>query len=473
MMNIPSQLAKLIANQADINEPVIKPIAASGSNRQYYRIVSSDGKSFIGTFNPDIRENKAFFYLSNHFAELNIPVPALFAISPDNQAYIQEDLGDISLYSLVKSEGFSDRVVNLYKKSLSKLVQMQVDGASGLKFDQCYPRESMDFQSFIWDLNYFKYYFLKPAGVPFDEQLLEVDFADFSNKLNSFPNRHFLFRDFQTRNIQVKNDEVYFIDYQGGRKGSPLYDAASIIYQSSTSIPEELKQELKQHYFSELKTKSSYTDHSLQIEFDYYLLIRLMQVLGAYGFRGLIEGKSYFRQSIPGALKNLKDHLNQFSALQFYPELYQVLNSCTEIKELNQEYLDTEELTIQIQSFSYRKTVPADPSGNGGGFVFDCRALPNPGREPAFRQLSGLDEPIIHYLQNNSEVEKFLQNALALVHQSIDSYLSRGFKHLVVNFGCTGGQHRSVYCAEKLARLLEGKEGIHVLLKHQEQGKSW
>lgn len=472
-MNIPSQLSKLIENQADISNPTIKAIAASGSNRQYYRIFSADGKTYIGTFNPDVRENKAFFYLSNHFAELKLPVPALYAISPDNQAYIQEDLGDVSLYSLVKSEGFSDRVVGLYKKSLSNLVELQVSGAKGLDFNNCYPRQSMDSQSFIWDLNYFKYYFLKPAGVPFDEQLLEIDFADFSNKLNSFPNRHFLFRDFQTRNIQVRDNEVYFIDYQGGRKGSPLYDAASIIYQSSTHIPEELKEEFRNYYFSELKSKSTYTDYSLRIEFDYYLLIRLMQVLGAYGFRGLIEGKSYFRQSIPGALKNLREHLSQFTALQFYPELYQVLKRCTEIKDLNQEYKDTEELTVLIQSFSYRKPIPSDPSGNGGGFVFDCRALPNPGREPAFRQLSGLDEPIIQFLQSNTEAEQFFQSAVALVNQSIDSYLQRGFKHLSVNFGCTGGQHRSVYFAERLAKVLENKQDIRIELKHQEQGKSW
>lgn len=470
---IPAYLAKLIESQGELINPTITLLAASGSNRQYYRIKSENGLSVIGTVGSDIRENKAFFYLSKFFSNHRINVPKVLAISQNNQAYLQEDLGDVNLYSLVMKEGFTERIIQLYKKSLTQLVKMQTIGRQELDFQNCYPREAMDKQSFIWDLNYFKYYFLKPAGIQFDEQLLENDFIDFTNRLNSFPNRFFLFRDFQSRNIQIVGDEVYFIDFQGGRKGSPLYDAASIIYQSSTEIPDVLKEELMTHYFSELKKDTCYTDYNLHIEFNYFLLIRILQVLGAYGFRGLIEGKAYFKQSIPGGLENLRKHLSEFSALQFFPELYQALSACVHHPELSKKYEYGPGMTVLIQSFSYRKTMPADPSGNGGGFVFDCRALPNPGREPAFRTLSGLDKPVIEYLEKEEEVSEFLQEAYEIVRKTIIAYQKRGFQHLMVSFGCTGGQHRSVYCTEKLAEMLGKDPAITVKTKHSEKGKNW
>lgn len=493
-MNHSDQLLEL-ASQLPAFQPLsIVPIAAAGSNRSYFRITAASGKTLIGTASNDLRENQAFFYLSRFFKQFNCPVPTIISIHESHMFYLQQDLGDLSLYQLAKENGFSETVVQLFKQSLSELLKMHLKAGSQFDYQICYPRAEMDYQSFVWDLNYFKYYFLKPLGILFDEQKLEDEFIRLALKLDAFPRSGFLFRDFQARNIMIHQNKAYFIDYQGGRKGTPTYDLASLLYQSSLEMPENLQTELRNFYFLEIEKTLRIPLAQSEYEFRYFLLIRLMQVLGAYGFRGLIENKEYFKKSIPGGLKNLLNCLNEFPEKQLYPELCRALYDCTAlpayqdqakgktssdpspipatINETKAEK-NTELLTVRISSFSFRKSIPEDPSGHGGGFVFDCRALPNPGREPEFKFKSGKDQEVIDYLDNKSEVQRFLDQAELLIQQSIDSYLKRNFKHLMISFGCTGGQHRSVYCAEYIFRKLSENKKINPILTHWEEGVGW
>lgn len=462
----------------DISEKIveIKQLPASGSSRIYYRI-STEKDSYIATYNSNIEENIAFLSFSEHFEKKNLPVPKILSVNDEKDCYIQSDLGDASLYdyiqNCVKNKSYDCHTIDLYKQAISKLVDFQIKGNEGLDYSIAFPSPSFDRNSVIDDLNYFKYYFLKLNDeITFNESRLNYDFRNIADFIMETPADFFMYRDFQSRNIMIKDNLTYFIDYQGGRKGPLQYDIISLLYQVKAQLPDELRKELLSHYKTEL---SKFIDIE-EIQFDKYynafILLRLLQVLGAYGYRGLIQKKQHFIESIPFALNeliSLKKHLNlPFST----PELSDVLN---QIEKLSAKYqhVENEKLSVIVNSFSYKNGgIPEDRSGNGGGFVFDCRALPNPGRYEEYKKLTGQDCEVQDYLNQYQEVHRFMELTQSIVSQSIDNYLERNFKNLHVNFGCTGGQHRSVFFAEMTAHALHEKyPQIKVILNHLAQNK--
>jgi len=448
-------------------------LPASGSDREYCRL-QNENRSVIGAFNDDVKENTAFLSFTNHFRKKELPVPEIYTVSSDLKKYLLEDLGDTTLFDYLsnarESEGFSENIISEYRKVLQVLPKIQIIAGKDLNYSVCYPREAFDKQSMMWDLNYFKYYFLKLAKVPFDEQELEDDFQAFSNYLLSAPSGFFMYRDFQSRNVMLKDNDVYFIDYQGGRRGALQYDLASLLYDGKADIPQDARNQLFQFYLSELKNYMNVNEDEFTSYFNGFVLIRIMQAMGAYGFRGFYEKKEHFLKSIPFAIRNLEKLLPKLKLPVRMPELLNVLKLLTQSETLK-EYgrSSNSELTVRVMSFSYKKGIPDDPSGNGGGFVFDCRALNNPGRYPEFKKLTGKDLKVQEFLEQKSEMEWFLKPVKALVDQSVKNYLERGFLHLSVSFGCTGGQHRSVYAAEKVAGHLRNNYPVNVVLIHREQ----
>lgn len=443
----------------------------SGSYRQYCRLENGN-RSVIGAYNADVKENTAFLSFTNHFRQKGLPVPEIFAVSSDLKKYLLEDLGNLTLFDYLsetrESEGFSENIVSKYRKVLKVLPKIQITAGKDMDYSVCYPREAFDKQSMMWDLNYFKYYFLKLAKIPFDEQALEDDFQVFSDYLLSAPSDYFLYRDFQSRNVMLKNNDVYFIDYQGGRRGALQYDLASLLYDGKADIPQEIRSQLFGFYLAELRNYIPVNESEFTSYFNGFVLIRIMQAMGAYGFRGFYEKKEHFLKSIPFAIHNLQSLLPELILPVNIPELVNVLHLLIHsetLKEIGQVHRD---LTVRITSFSYKKGIPADPSGNGGGFAFDCRALNNPGRYAEYKNLTGKDLKVQQFLEQNSEMKWFLKPVKALVEQSVKNYLERGFTHLTVNFGCTGGQHRSVYAAEKLAAHLRNNFPVNVVLVHRE-----
>ena len=450
-------------------------LPASGSYREYVRIKSANHQ-VIGAYNQDIKENKAFLEFSSHFQNKNIPVPNIYAVNSDMDCYLQEDLGNTTLFDFIsttrENEGFSIKIVDEYKKVLRELPRIQLVAGKDIDFSVCYPREAFDKQSMMWDLNYFKYYFLKLAKIPFDEQALEDDFQAFSDYLLAVDNNAFLYRDFQSRNVMLKKGKVYFIDYQGGRKGALQYDLASLLYDAKANIPEAEREELFEFYLDELNQYQQVDREKFKSLFGGYVLIRIMQAMGAYGFRGFYEKKEHFLKSIPFALKNLEMLLAKNTIQVKLPELFKVLKAVTESVFLKTISPSNDRLTVRVSSFSYKKGIPHDPSGNGGGFVFDCRAIHNPGRYEEFKHLNGKDPQVQKFLEEKSAIASFMTSVINLVSQSVQVYSSRGFSHLFVSFGCTGGQHRSVYAAEKLAEYLRNNYPVTVVLQHIEQDKS-
>ncbi len=444
------------------------PISSAGSNRKYYRI-SGKSKRAIGVFNKDIKENQAFIQFTKSFHQAKLQVPELYISGKEGQTYLLEDLGDQSLFDLKVSEpqgSSSKAVLDYYKKSLSELLKFQFIGKNKIDFSLCYPRAAMDRQSILWDLNYFKYYFLKPKNILFDEQKLEDDFHKFIDLVLEANQDYFMYRDFQARNIMIHNNEPYFIDYQGGRKGALQYDLASLLYQVKAQLPDSTKEDLIAHYLKELANFSEISKETFMAHFHPYVFIRLIQVMGAYGFRGLIEKRSHFIESIPIAIESLKNLLPKFSFLEDLPELNQCIQKLTEKTQLLNE---KSKLVVRIKSFAYKAGIPKDDSGHGEGFVFDCRALPNPGRLKEYKHLSGLDKEIIDYLKKHAKVFSFLDHIYQLVDQSIDNYIERDFTNLNINFGCTGGQHRSVFFAESLVKHLKNKYKIKIELTHTQE----
>jgi aminoglycoside/choline kinase family phosphotransferase len=444
----------------------------SGSYREYCRLANSN-RSVIGAFNADVKENTAFLSFTNHFRKKGLPVPEVFAVSSDLKKYLLQDLGNVTLFDFLsetrESEGFSETIVDEYRKVLRVLPRIQIGAGKDMDYSVCYPREAFDKQSMMWDLNYFKYYFLKLAKIPFDEQALEDDFQAFSDYLLSAPSDFFLYRDFQSRNVMLKDGGVYFIDYQGGRRGALQYDLASLLYDGKADIPQEIRAQLFKFYIKELKSFIPVNESEFTSYFNGFVLIRIMQAMGAYGFRGFYEKKEHFLKSIPFAINNLQNLLPELNFPVELPELLNVLQLLTKSETLKEIGQVKSNLTVRVTSFSYKKGIPADPSGNGGGFVFDCRALNNPGRYTEFKSLTGRDLKVQQFIEQNSEMKLFLKPVKALVEQSVKNYLERGFSHLSVNFGCTGGQHRSVYAAEKLAAWLRNNFPVNVVLVHREQ----
>jgi aminoglycoside/choline kinase family phosphotransferase len=471
-LKIKDQLISLFETHFKEEVTYFEQLPASGSYREYARMKSQKHQA-LGAYNQDIKENQAFLGFSAHFSNKELPVPQIFAVSPDQQTYLQEDLGNTTLFDFVtktrETEGFSAKIVDEYKKILRLLPRIQLVAGKDIDFGLCYPREAFDKQSMMWDLNYFKYYFLKLAKISFDEQALEDDFQAFSDYLLAVDNNAFLYRDFQSRNVMLKDGQVYFIDYQGGRKGALQYDLASLLYDAKANIPEAEREELLEFYLNELSQYKHIDREKFKSLFGGYVLIRIMQAMGAYGFRGFYEKKEHFLKSIPFALKNLENLLAKNTIQVQLPELFKVLKAITESTFLRTISPVDDRLTVRISSFSYKKGIPADPSGNGGGFVFDCRAIHNPGRYEEYKHLTGKDAQVQQFLEEKSTMSDFLTSVFALVTQSVEVYLSRGFSNLCVNFGCTGGQHRSVYAAEKLAGYLKNNFPVTVVLQHIEQ----
>jgi len=444
-------------------------LSASGSNRRYFRLESKT-VSLIGVEGTSVEENKAFIEMAEHFYKQGLPVPRFLAQTPDGRFYIQEDLGDTLLFDAIaegrKTGVFCETEKEILRKTMRKLPALQVTGAKEFDFSICYPQPEFNERSILWDLNYFKYCFLKSTGLDFQENLLEDDFSRMSEILLRSHTNTFMYRDFQSRNVMVKDNEPYFIDFQGGRKGPLYYDVASFLWQAKAQYKSELREELLQTYLNALKELIPVDEDDFRIQLKHFVLFRTLQVLGAYGFRGYFEKKPHFLQSIPYALENLRTLLHdEFSE---YPYLLQILKQMTELKQFREVSVQ-KPLVVKVVSFSYKKGIPQDDSGNGGGFVFDCRAVNNPGKYERYQHSTGLDESVIQFLENDGEIIPFLEHAFAMVDTSVKRYNDRGFANLMVSFGCTGGQHRSVYSAQKLAEHIHSVFGNEVQLIHREQ----
>jgi aminoglycoside/choline kinase family phosphotransferase len=445
-------------------------LPGSGSYRKYYRL-EGDPDSVIGVFNEDRKENDAFISFSQEFQRHKLPVPMVHATDPSGQVYILSDLGDLTLFNYLSgirsgAEDFPEEVMVIYRKVIDFLPLFQVVAGKGLDYSKCYPRQAFDGQSMMWDLNYFKYYFLKLAKIPFDEQKLEDDFHTLVRFLLGAGADHFMYRDFQSRNIMLVEREPWFIDYQGGRKGPLQYDIASLLYDATASIPEPIRAVLLEYYLDVLEKYFPVDRKSFRQFYIGFVLIRILQALGAYGFRGYYENKTHFLRSIPFAIANLQYLLDTNLLPVPLPMLREVLEKIILNPAFRHLPQTANQLTVRVSSFSYKRGIPGDTSGNGGGFVFDCRALPNPGKFEEYRSVTGDDPGVINFLEKEAEVAEFINHACFLVDQSIRKYIERGFTSLTVSFGCTGGQHRSVYCAAELARHIHSKFGVTVELYH-------
>ena len=448
----------------------MEELPGAGSNRRYFRL-EDGGQTWIGVYSPDSLETRAFLAFTKHFRNLGLNVPELIAEDPSRGIYLLQDLGDQTLKEEVDRSrlggDFPEGIKPIYRSALGHLLQFQTEGHRGMDYSVCVPRQEFDLQSMMWDLNHFKYYFLKLLGIPFNEQELENDFNAFAGFLSGADSDHFMYRDFQARNILLHDSTLYFVDYQGGRRGALQYDVASLLFEARVDLPPDIREELLEYYLESMERETGMRPAEFRRHYYGFVLIRILQAMGAYGIRGIVENKPLFLQSIPFAIRNIAWLIQQ----SLIPEGLQELSSClARLTELEEWKTGDEvgELTVLIQSFSYKKGLPRDLSGNGGGFVFDCRALPNPGREEKFRQFTGLDPEVIEFLGQENDVHEFLGRTFSLVEQSIAEYKSRKFNHLMVSYGCTGGQHRSVYCAERLQEFIREKLNVKTKLVHTE-----
>ncbi|HYS23485.1 MAG TPA: RNase adapter RapZ [Candidatus Eisenbacteria bacterium] len=442
-----------------------------GSGRKIIRF-SNEKHRAIGILYGVREENAAFLAFSKHFRSHGLPVPEIYAEDLTHGVYLEEDLGDTTLFEFLSNnrtgENIAPQVVEAYRKVVAVLPRFQVEASRDLNYEVCYPNPSFDRQSIAWDLNYFKYYFLRLAGIPFNEHALEEDFTRLTEFLLSAPRDYFLYRDFQSRNIMLRNGDPFFVDYQGGRKGALQYDIASLLYDAKADLPPDLRQQLLDHYLDRLSSFVPLDREAFLRHYYAYVYIRIMQALGAYGFRGFFERRAHFLQSVPYALKNLRWLLHRVRLPVPLPALMDAFKGMLASEKLQGLASEADNLVVRIFSFSFHQGLPKDESGNGGGFVFDGRSLPNPGREERFKTLTGKDTPVIDYLNQQESVHQFLAGVLSLVDSSISSYQQRGFKNLMVSFGCTGGQHRSVFLAEQLAKRLRVRNGLEVVLRHLE-----
>ena len=466
-----NQLVSLYHSHYSCAPELCVQLTGSASNRKYYRL-SANGKSCIGVIGTDARENEAFLTIAAHFRAKGINVPEIYAVSPDRMVYIQEDLGDTVLFDMLTQarktgEGLDD-VESMLCKTMSMLPKIQFEGAEGLDFSVCYPQPSFDRRMVMFDLNYFKYCFLKPSGLEFDEVALQDDYDKFADDLLAVDTDTFLYRDFNARNIMIKDGEPYFVDFQGGRRGPVFYDVASFAWQARAKFTESQKEMMLKAYMQAYSDYSSLDESRFRDSLRLFVLFRLLQVLGAYGFRGWVEHKANFVTSIPAAISELKVWLETPS--DRYSYLMDTLKRLTALPRFKEEAPEEGVLEVKVYSFSFKKGVPYDPSGNGGGYIFDCRSIHNPGRYEPYKKLTGRDEPVIKFLEDDGEVFGFLEHVYSIVDPHVETYCKRGFTSLMVSFGCTGGQHRSVYCAEHLAHHLAQKyPDIRVRLIHREQ----
>lgn len=425
----------------------------------------------IGVIGTCREENDAFIYLADHFNSKGLPVPEVLAISDDHMAYLQEDLGDTILFNAIEkgrqSRSFSADEKELLIRTIRMLPDIQFLGAVGLDFSHCYPAKEFDKRSIMWDLNYFKYCFLKATGLEFQEDRLEDDFQAMSEVLMRGQSSTFMYRDFQSRNVMLTTEgNPLFIDFQGGRKGPFYYDVASFLWQAKANLPGSLRQELIGEYIDALRKYKPVDEEYFHEQLRHFVLFRTMQVLGAYGFRGYFEKKPHFMQSVPFAIANLRELLD--NPYPEYPYLNELLRQLVDMKQFTDE-MANRQLTVKVMSFAYKKGIPNDATGNGGGYVFDCRAVNNPGKYDRYKPFTGLDKPVIEFLEEDGEILSFLDHCYALVDSSVERYIERGFSNLMVCFGCTGGQHRSVYSAQRMAEHINSKYNVKVELVHREQ----
>ncbi len=445
-----------------------------GSGRKIIRL-ANERASAIGVLYGVREENVAFLAFSRHFHKHGLPVPEIYAEDLANGAYLEEDLGDTVLFDFLSNNrngaNIAAPVVEVYRKVVAVLPRFQVEAARDLDYSVSYPCASFDRQSIAWDLNYFKYYFLRLAAIPFNEQGLENDFSRLADFLLSAPREYFLYRDFQSRNVLLRDGHPFFVDYQGGRKGALQYDIASLLFDAKADLPPALRQDFLEHYIRCLR-KFLDVDRDAFLHFYYaYVYVRILQALGAYGFRGFYERKTHFLQSVPYALKNLRWLLHNTKLPIELPTLMEAFQGMLASEKLLGLASEAQNLVVRVYSFSFHRGLPQDETGNGGGFVFDGRSLPNPGREESFKTLTGKDAPVIDYLNQQESVHQFLAGVLSLVDAAINNYQQRGFKNLMVSFGCTGGQHRSVFLAEQLAKRLRIRNGLEVIVRHLELEK--
>lgn len=447
-------------------------MTGSASNRRYCRLTSPAG-TCVGVVGTDFNENRAFITLARHFRSKGIAAPEVLAVGKEGMVYIQEDLGhDLLLNMLVKARKHGDDtapIEDMLCKTMSLLPKIQFEGAKDLDFNVCYPQPSFDRRMIMFDLNYFKYCFLKPSGLEFNEVSLQEDFERLADELLRYDTDTFLYRDFNARNVMICDGEPYFIDFQGGRRGPIYYDVASFVWQARAEYSDELRERMVSSY---LEALAEYMDISRE-EFDsrlrLFILFRLMQAMGAYGFRGWSEHKAKFVASIPAALRSLKSLIAK--PFDDYPYLMEALSGMIDLPRFRGLDSGDGKLEVKVYSFSFMNGMPEDPSGNGGGYVFDCRSINNPGRHIEYKYMTGMDEPVIKFLEDDGGVFEFLDHAYAVVDPHVKYFQSRGFTSLLVSFGCTGGQHRSVYCAEHMAaHLAEVHPDIRVRLIHREQG---
>jgi aminoglycoside/choline kinase family phosphotransferase len=422
-------------------------------------------------------ENVAFLEFSRHFRRHGLPVPAIYAEDLANNAYLEEDFGDTTLFEFLTAHRNGDAIaapaIEAYRNVVSILPRFQVEAGRDLNYKVCYPRSSFDRQSIAWDLNYFKYYFLRLAGVSFNEQALENDFTRLTKLLLAAPHDYFLYRDFQSRNVMLRDGQPFFLDYQGGRKGALQYDIASLLYDGKADLPPALRQELLDYYLDCLSAFIPVDRGGFMEHYYAYVYVRIMQALGAYGFRGFYERKAHFLQSVPYALKNLRWLSHNVKLPVALPALMEAFQGMLASEKLQQLAPDANGLRVRIFSFSFHQQMPSDESGNGGGFIFDARSLPNPGRQERFKQLTGVDTAVIDYLNQRESVHQYISNMQSLVDSAVTEYQRRGFRNLMVSFGCTGGQHRSVFLAEQLARHLRSIKGVEVVVRHIELEKNF
>ena len=465
---VQKKLLQLYAEYTGQEADSITELPSSGSNRRYFRLLGNP--TLIGVSGTSVEENRAFLYMAQHFKKKGLPVPTVYYRSADDRFYLQEDLGNTLLFDAIekgrKSSVFDEEERQLLKQTITLLPDIQFTGADGFDFSHCYPQPEFNRRSILWDLNYFKYCFLKATGLEYQEDRLEDDYQKMADVLLRSTSATFMYRDFQSRNVMVRDGKPWLIDFQGGRKGPVYYDVASFLWQAKANYPKELREELLDDYLHALQRYQPMDEKYFHSQLRHFVLFRTLQVLGAYGFRGYFEKKPHFIQSVPFAIENLRGLLRE--DYPEYPYLNQLLRELTQLKQFTDDQ-QRRILEVKVFSFAYKKGIPNDPSGNGGGFVFDCRAINNPGKYERYNHFTGLDEPVIHFLEEDGEITTFLNHAYQLVDASVKRYMDRGFSNLMVSFGCTGGQHRSVYSAQHMAEHIHQKFGVKVSLIHREQ----
>jgi aminoglycoside/choline kinase family phosphotransferase len=470
------RLIQLFTRRYGQRPEAILEMAADGSTRQYFRLLLSGGESVVGAIGPDHEENRAFLSFAKAFREIGLPVPEIYGEDREAGVWLEEDLGDTTLFQALTSsragqddEEFPGDALEHFKRALTILPRFQVEGHEAVDYRLAYPRQAFDRRSIRWDLNYFKYHFLKLAHVEFNEQRLEDDFSRLTRLLLEADSDYFLYRDFQSRNIMIRDGEPWFIDFQGGRRGALQYDVASLLYDAKANLPPQVRETLLDHYIQALSQITSVDEASFRTYFKAFVLIRLMQAMGAFGYRGFFERKRRFLESVPFAANNLGG-LVESGLPADLPELEAVFGRIVE-RWAREESGDRapSRLTLSVQSFSFKRGYPEDASGHGGGHVFDCRGLPNPGRLDEYVDLTGLDEPVIDFLERSPLVQEFWEAVKAIAEMHVETYLDREFTDLAFSFGCTGGQHRSVFMARRLADHMQIRfPNVKLHLSHRE-----